>query len=136
MLTILFCPLWGRLVIFFLSIVLIGLMSSGVMLRESAQCAKSDEAAFQDVSKHQFFNTNNLWVSTSYVRHESGKTFLLNSRYRLHILWWVTIQVRLDLLKAMMDSRGGFVPLPTILNGKTVDPQTDTSTKVNMLLLV
>ena len=30
----------------------------------------------------------------------------------------------------MMDSKGGFVPLPTILNGKTVDPQSDTSTKV------
>lgn len=42
----------------------------------------------------------------------------------------VPLQVRLDLLKAMMDARGGFVPLPTILNGKTVDPQIDGSTKV------
>lgn len=33
-----------------------------LILRESAQCAKSDEASFQDVSRHQFFNTNNLWV--------------------------------------------------------------------------
>lgn len=39
-------------------------------------------------------------------------------------------QVRLDLLKEMMDAKGGFVPLPTILNGKTVDPQIDASTKV------
>lgn len=70
-----------------------------LILRESAQCAKKDEAEFQNISKHQFFNTNNLWV-------------------------------RLDLLKALMDSRGGFVPLPTILNGKTVDPQQDTSTPV------
>ncbi|CAE7769639.1 UGP1, partial [Symbiodinium microadriaticum] len=38
--------------------------------------------------------------------------------------------VRLDLLKALMDSKGGFVPLPTILNSKTVDPQIDSSPKV------
>eukprot|EP01041_Mallomonas_annulata_P007567 gene7567-15514_t len=41
--------------------------------------------------------------------------------------------VRLDLLKALMDSKGGFVPLPTILNSKTVDPQQDTSTPVLQL---
>jgi UDP-N-acetylglucosamine pyrophosphorylase len=63
-----------------------------LILRESAQCSKEDEPAFQDVQKHQFFNTNNLWV-------------------------------RLDYLKALMDAKGGFVPLPTLLNGKTVDPQ-------------
>jgi UDP-N-acetylglucosamine pyrophosphorylase len=68
------------------------LVDSQLVLRESAQCAKADEPAFQDVSKHQYFNTNNLWV-------------------------------RLDLLKELMVARGGFVPLPTILNGKTVDPQ-------------
>jgi len=41
--------------------------------------------------------------------------------------------VRLDLLKALMDSKGGFIPLPTILNSKTVDPQQDTSTPVFQL---
>jgi phosphoglucomutase len=73
-----------------------------LILRESAQCAKEDEGAFQDVSHHKYFNTNNLWV-------------------------------RLDLLKALMDAQGGFVPLPTIFNGKTVDPQQDTSTPVFQL---
>lgn len=73
-----------------------------LVLRESAQCAKEDSAAFQDVNLHRFFNTNNLWV-------------------------------RLDLLKALMDSTGGFVPLPTILNSKTVDPQLDSSTPVFQL---
>jgi len=34
----------------------------GLTLRESAQCPKDDEAAFQDVSKYTYFNTNNLWV--------------------------------------------------------------------------
>jgi UDP-N-acetylglucosamine pyrophosphorylase len=32
------------------------------LLRESAQCPQSDEAAFQDIQRHRFFNTNNLWV--------------------------------------------------------------------------
>jgi UDP-N-acetylglucosamine pyrophosphorylase len=73
-----------------------------LILRESAQCAKEDEAAFQNISIHRFFNTNNLWV-------------------------------RLDLLKQLMDSQGGFVPLPTIFNNKTVDPQQDTSPAVVQL---
>lgn len=34
----------------------------GLTLRESAQCPKEDEAAFQDVTKYTYFNTNNLWV--------------------------------------------------------------------------
>merc|ERR1719472_245753 len=37
--------------------------SQGLLLRESAQCPDEDEKAFQDVSKHRFFNTNNLWVN-------------------------------------------------------------------------
>lgn len=33
-----------------------------LLLRESAQCPKADEPAFQDIQRHRFFNTNNLWV--------------------------------------------------------------------------
>ena len=33
-----------------------------LILRESAQCAEEDEAAFQSVDKHRYFNTNNLWI--------------------------------------------------------------------------
>jgi UDP-N-acetylglucosamine pyrophosphorylase len=33
-----------------------------LLLRESAQCPKADEAAFQDIRRHRFFNTNNLWI--------------------------------------------------------------------------
>lgn len=33
-----------------------------LILRESAQCPKADEAAFQDISRHRYFNTNNLWI--------------------------------------------------------------------------
>jgi UDP-N-acetylglucosamine pyrophosphorylase len=33
-----------------------------LVLRESAMCKDEDEDAFQDISKHRFFNTNNLWI--------------------------------------------------------------------------
>ncbi|CAB9530030.1 UTP--glucose-1-phosphate uridylyltransferase [Seminavis robusta] len=33
-----------------------------LILRESAMCPDEDEPSFQDISKHRFFNTNNLWV--------------------------------------------------------------------------
>lgn len=36
--------------------------SGDLLLREVAQCPEEDMAAFTDVSKHRYFNTNNLWV--------------------------------------------------------------------------
>jgi len=73
-----------------------------LILRESAMCADEDEAAFQDITKHRFFNTNNLWI-------------------------------RLDKLQEIVDKSGGFIPLPMILNNKTVDPKNDSSQKVVQL---
>lgn len=32
------------------------------LLREIAQCPDEDVAAFQDIAKHRYFNTNNLWI--------------------------------------------------------------------------
>jgi hypothetical protein len=37
------------------------------------------------------------------------------------------------MLRDLMVAKGGFVPLPTILNSKTVDPQIDSSTPVYQL---
>ncbi|MBK7896802.1 MAG: UTP--glucose-1-phosphate uridylyltransferase [Anaerolineaceae bacterium] len=34
---------------------------SQLILRESAQCPPEDTAAFQDINRHKYFNTNNLW---------------------------------------------------------------------------
>ncbi|PNW84329.1 hypothetical protein CHLRE_04g229700v5 [Chlamydomonas reinhardtii] len=34
-----------------------------LMLRESAMCPDADKKAFEDIAKHKYFNTNNLWVS-------------------------------------------------------------------------
>ncbi|GAX83425.1 hypothetical protein CEUSTIGMA_g10850.t1 [Chlamydomonas eustigma] len=33
------------------------------MLRESAMCPDQDKPFFEDISKHKYFNTNNLWVN-------------------------------------------------------------------------
>jgi UDP-N-acetylglucosamine pyrophosphorylase len=33
-----------------------------LLLRESAQCPEQDMKHFQDVERHRFFNTNNLWL--------------------------------------------------------------------------
>ncbi|MEE2665899.1 MAG: UTP--glucose-1-phosphate uridylyltransferase [Myxococcota bacterium] len=34
----------------------------GLILREAGQCSEVDTAAFQDIERHRFFNTNNLWL--------------------------------------------------------------------------
>lgn len=34
-----------------------------LVLREVAQCPADDLAAFQDIARHRYFNTNNLWVN-------------------------------------------------------------------------
>ena len=41
-----------------------------LLLRESAQCPAADEAQFQDVARHRFFNTNNLWVRLDHLKAE------------------------------------------------------------------
>ena len=33
-----------------------------LMLREVAQCPEADMGSFQDIGRHHFFNTNNLWL--------------------------------------------------------------------------
>lgn len=73
-----------------------------LVLRESAQCPKSDEGAFQDIERHQFFNTNNLWI-------------------------------RLDRLREELDRHDGLLPLPVIINRKTVDPRDPDSPPVIQL---
>lgn len=74
-----------------------------LILCESAMCADKDEAAFLDIARHRFFNTNNL-------------------------VW-----IRLDKLREIVDEFGGLVPLPIIKNDKTVDPKDDSSQRVVQL---
>jgi UTP--glucose-1-phosphate uridylyltransferase len=42
--------------------------SGGLLLRESAQCPAEDRAAFEDVGRHRYFNTNNLWLDLVVLR--------------------------------------------------------------------
>src|SRR4029078_8760131 len=41
-----------------------------LLLRESAQCPKEDESEFQDITRHRYFNTNNLWLRLDHLRSE------------------------------------------------------------------
>jgi len=40
-----------------------------LLLREVAQCPDADFDAFQDIERHRFFNTNNLWLRLDHLRH-------------------------------------------------------------------
>ncbi|MEA2320819.1 MAG: UTP--glucose-phosphate uridylyltransferase [Solirubrobacteraceae bacterium] len=42
----------------------------GLVLREVAQTPDEDLDAFQDISRHRFFNTNNLWVDLQALRDQ------------------------------------------------------------------
>jgi UTP--glucose-1-phosphate uridylyltransferase len=37
--------------------------NGGLLLREIAQCPEEDKDFFQDINRHQYFNTNNLWIN-------------------------------------------------------------------------
>ncbi|OQR99190.1 phosphoglucomutase [Achlya hypogyna] len=41
-----------------------------LVLRESAQCDPADEAEFQNIAKHRYFNTNNLWIRLDKLAEE------------------------------------------------------------------
>jgi len=71
-------------------------------LRESAQCPPEEADAFQDVGRHHYFNTNNLWV-------------------------------HLPTLDRLLEDHDGFLPLPTVVNRKTLDPRDPTSPRVFQL---
>lgn len=40
----------------------LALKDGRLLLRESAQCPDEDMEAFQDITRHRYFNTNNLWL--------------------------------------------------------------------------
>ncbi len=44
-----------------------------LVLREVAQCPEEDLESFQNIEKHQFFNTNNLWLRLDLLKKELVK---------------------------------------------------------------
>lgn len=41
-----------------------------LLLREVAQCPEEDLASFQDIERHRFFNTNNLWLRLDLLKEQ------------------------------------------------------------------
>jgi UTP--glucose-1-phosphate uridylyltransferase len=78
------------------------LQTGGLRLREVAQCPPSELELFQDIDRHRYFNTNNLWI-------------------------------HLPSLQKTLDAQGGSLPLPLIINRKTLDPKDKHSTAVFQL---
>ncbi|MDM8536223.1 UTP--glucose-1-phosphate uridylyltransferase [Desulfobacterales bacterium HSG17] len=39
-----------------------------LLLRESAQCPKTELDAFRDINRYRFFNTNNLWINLKFLK--------------------------------------------------------------------
>ncbi|RYD34076.1 MAG: UTP--glucose-1-phosphate uridylyltransferase, partial [Verrucomicrobiaceae bacterium] len=39
-----------------------------LILRESAQCPDEDQESFQDITRHRYFNTNNLWIRLDHLK--------------------------------------------------------------------
>jgi UTP--glucose-1-phosphate uridylyltransferase len=44
------------------------LHSGRLILRESAQCPREDMAAFEDIRRYRFFNTNNIWINLEFLK--------------------------------------------------------------------
>jgi UTP--glucose-1-phosphate uridylyltransferase len=45
-----------------------------LLLREVAQCPEEDLESFQDINRHQFFNTNNIWVNLVELKKVMGES--------------------------------------------------------------
>ncbi len=78
------------------------LRGGGFVLRELAQCPAAETDDFQDIRKHRYFNTNNLWLN-------------------------------LRGIKSYLDSTGGVLDLPLIVNRKNVEPRDPDSPQVIQL---
>ena len=76
-----------------------------LILREAAQCPDDDEDAFQDISKHRYFNTNNLWID---LEVRSRRFEVLRC---LHFLRWTRVHLTSMRVVSLSISRP-FGPLP------------------------
>lgn len=53
--------------------------NGNLVLREIAQCPEDEIAAFQDIKRYRYFNTNSLWVNLTYLQslfEEKGALYL------------------------------------------------------------
>jgi UTP--glucose-1-phosphate uridylyltransferase len=105
--------------------------SGKLMLRESAMCPDDDEASFEDIEKHSYFNTNNLWVNLPALKvcvekedptHPWAASFLIATLAHTRLT-----------TQATLEASGGVLALPLIKNKKTVAPRDATSPAVFQL---
>jgi UTP--glucose-1-phosphate uridylyltransferase len=47
--------------------------ADGLVLRETAQTPPEDQEAFEDLSRHRYFNANNIWVNLDALRSKLGE---------------------------------------------------------------
>jgi UTP--glucose-1-phosphate uridylyltransferase len=52
----------------------------GLLLRETAQTADEDRAAFEDIGRHRYFNCNNIWVDLRAVREPLELPLIVNRK--------------------------------------------------------
>ena len=52
--------------------------SGRLLLREAAQCPKDEIAAFQDIRRYRFFNTNNIWVDLEALNELIGREHIVD----------------------------------------------------------
>jgi UTP--glucose-1-phosphate uridylyltransferase len=57
-----------------------------LLLREAAQCPRDEIAAFEDITRYGFFNTNNIWINLEALKalfekeHTMNLPMILNSK--------------------------------------------------------
>ncbi|MGE0489742.1 MAG: UTP--glucose-1-phosphate uridylyltransferase [Vulcanimicrobiota bacterium] len=51
-----------------------------LILRELAQCPDQDRQSFQDIRRHRYFNTNNLWLDLEAIAHTTPTLPLIVNR--------------------------------------------------------
>jgi UTP--glucose-1-phosphate uridylyltransferase len=52
----------------------------GLLLRETAQTADEDRAAFEDIARHRYFNCNNIWVDLHAIREPPELPLIVNRK--------------------------------------------------------
>jgi UTP--glucose-1-phosphate uridylyltransferase len=50
------------------------LKNGRIVLRESAQCPAEEMLLFQDINRHRYFNTNNIWINLPYLKARLAAT--------------------------------------------------------------
>ena len=104
----------------------------GLLLREIAMCPHEELESFQDISRHRYFNTNNLWIDLTAVQRHFDKhggfdlPMIINKKTVDPKLRWSPAVVQLETAMgsalALFDNAGALrVPRTRFAPVKTTD---------------